>query len=72
MTRMPNLDLKEEEEPPPPLPVRSENLYIDATSHTLDASSQRSKASSLLPPSLNNETSAPALPPKPVHMRLVE
>ena len=76
MNRIPDLSLQEEEEPPPPLPARSENLYIDTPSHTLDSGSQRSNpsaASSLLPPSsTDNERSVPTRPPKPAHMKLVK
>ena len=66
MTRLPKLDTQEEEEPPPPLPARSANSYIDAPSHTciVQANSQGQKPLRAAP-SLSNEMSAPALPPKP-------
>ena len=69
MNHVPKLDTPEEE-PPPPLPERSANLCIDAPSHTDGFDSQGLKSRTAPPPS--NDVSAPALPPKPPRMKLVQ
>ena len=66
MNRIPKLD-PQDEEPPPPLPARSGNLYVDDSSHTVQAIDSGSQTRSVPPPS--NEMSAPALPPKPPRMK---
>ena len=69
MNHIPKLDSPEEESPPP-LPERSANLYIDTPSYSVQADSQvHEMPRTASPPS--NETSAPALPPKPPRMKLV-
>jgi hypothetical protein len=69
MNQLPKLNT-EEEELPPPLPARSANLYIDAPSHTVQATSQDLLEPRAVPPP-SNEVSAPAIPPKPPRMKLV-
>ena len=72
MNHVPKLDTSEEELPPP-LPERSANLYIDSPAHTVQADDFDSQG--LKPrtaPPLSNEASAPALPPKPPRMKLVQ
>ena len=75
MNRIPKLDSAEaQDEIPPPLPERSANMFSDSPSHTFNSGSQGQEptaTTSLLPPSVSNETSAPALPPKPANMKLV-
>ena len=70
MNHVPKLDTQEEEPPPPPLPARSANLYIDAP-HTSQAGCQNQNPRVVVSSPLNNEVSAPALPPKPPRMKLV-
>ena len=68
---MPTLVSEEENETPPPLPERSANMYSDSPSHTFNSGSQGQEptaTTSLLPPSVCNEISAPALPPKPAKL----
>ena len=69
MNHLPKLNTPEEE-PPPPLPARSANLYIDAPSQTIQATSQ-GLTEPRVPPPPSNEIPAPALPPKPRRMKLV-
>ena len=70
MNHIPKLDTPEEE-PPPPLPERSANLYTD-TPHSVQADSQVPTSRTTSPPLPSNEASAPALPPKPPRMKLVQ
>ena len=65
MNQVPKLE-SQEEEPPPPLPARSGNLYID-TPPNAGSRSENPR----VPPPPSNEVPAPALPPKPLRMKLV-